>query len=198
MSDSDNTKEPMDKPRLLALINEGYTEFATLIAPLDATQLTTVGVDHQWSIKDILVHSAFWQHHLLTYLPSAIQGKVPEKMTHEKIDALRRAFPGADTALAESEQQQTPIDDFSDENDYIYLRNKSRTLADVLTDFQASYAQVVETLHTIDDALLFEPDRFPWAEGNALWYWVAGNTFEHYEEHSRQIKIWKQKHQCGL
>src|SRR5579863_2722430 len=190
MSDNDNTEEQRDKPRLLELMNTGYTEFTTLIAPLDATQLTTAGVDHQWSIKDILAHLAFWQHHLLTYLQSAIQGETPEQMAHEKIDALRRQFPGADEALAESEQQQAPIDDFSDMNDYIYLRNRSRTLDDVQADFQASYAQVVATVRSMDEAVLFEPGRLSWTEGSPLYAWVVGNTFGHYEEHIGPIKNW--------
>lgn len=182
--------EQRDKPQLLALMNTGYTEFTTLIAPLSAAQLTTPGVDHQWSIKDILVHLAFWQHNLLTYLHAAIQNEVPEKMTRETIDAVRRQYPGAEAALAESEPQPAPVDDFSDENDYIYLRNKSRLLDDVQTDFHTSYAQVVATVRSIDDALLFEPDRLSWTEGNPLYAWVVGNTYEHYEEHIGPIKNW--------
>jgi hypothetical protein len=190
MSDTGNSEEQIDKPRLLERVTTGYNTFTTLIAPLDAMQLTMAGVDHQWSIKDILAHLAFWQHHLLTYLQDAIQGETPQQMTHEQIDALRRQYPGAGAALAEIEEKQAPIDDFSDMNDYIYLRNRSRTLDDVQADFQASYAQVVETLHTIDDALLFEPDRLSWTEGNPLYAWVVGNTFEHYEEHIGAIKNW--------
>lgn len=183
-------EEQTDKPHLLALMNTGYTEFTTLIAPLSATQLTTPGVDHQWSIKDILVHLAFWQHHLLNYLQSALQNVEPETMTREKVDALRKQYPGADTDLAESEQKPTPIDDFSDMNDYIYLRNKSRQLDDVQTDFHISYAQVVATVRSMDDALLFEPGRLAWTEGSPLYAWVVGNTFGHYEEHIGPIKNW--------
>lgn len=190
MSDNDNSEEQRDKTRLLELMNTGYNAFTTLIAPLDATQLTTLGVDHQWSIKDILVHLGFWQHHLLTYLQAAIQGEAPEKMTHEKIDALRRQYPGADEALAESEQQQAPTDDYSDENDYIYLRNKSRQLDEVQTDFHTSYAQVVATVSSMDDALLFDHDKLSWTEGNPLYAWVAGNTYGHYEEHTGPIQNW--------
>lgn len=182
--------EQPDKSKLLALMNTSYTEFTTLIAPLSVTQLTTPGVDHQWSIKDILVHLAFWQRHLLTYLQSAIEGKEPEKMTHETIDAVRRQYPGADAALAESEQQPAPTDDYSDMNDYIYLRNKSRQLDDVQTDFHTSYAQVVATVRSMDDALLFEPDRLSWTDGNPLYAWVTGNTYGHYEEHIGPIKNW--------
>jgi hypothetical protein len=190
MSDNDNSEEHMDKPRLLELMNTGYTEFTTLIAPLNATQLTTPGVDHQWSIKDILVHLGFWQHHLLTYLQAAIQGEMPEQMTHEKIDAMRRQYPGAEAALAESEPQSSPIDDYSDMNDYIYLRNKSRQLDEVQTDFHTSYAQVVATVRSMDDALLFDHDKLSWTEGNPLYAWVVGNTFGHYEEHIGPIKNW--------
>ncbi|HLJ36632.1 MAG TPA: ClbS/DfsB family four-helix bundle protein, partial [Ktedonobacteraceae bacterium] len=183
-------EEQRDKPRLLDLMNTGYTEFTTLIAPLNAAQLTTPGVDHQWSIKDILVHLAFWQHHLLTYLQSAIEGKPPEKMTHETIDALRKQYPGAEAALAESEPQSAPTDDYSDMNDYIYLRNKSRQLDEVQTDFHASYAQVVATVRSMDEALLFDPAKISWGEGNPLYAWVVGNTFGHYEEHIGPIKNW--------
>ncbi len=187
---SDNTEEQRDKPRLLELMNTGYTEFTTLIAPLNTTQLTAAGVDHQWSIKDILAHLAFWQHHLLTYLQAAIQGETPEQMTHEKIDELRKQFPGAEEALAEPEQKQESIDDFSDMNDYIYLRNKSRQLDEVQTDFHTSYAQVVATVRSMDDALLFDPDKLSWTEGDPLYAWVVGNTFGHYEEHIGPIKTW--------
>ncbi|HVB23345.1 MAG TPA: ClbS/DfsB family four-helix bundle protein [Ktedonobacteraceae bacterium] len=183
-------EEQPDKSQLLALMNTSYTEFTTLIAPLSATQLTTPGVDHQWSIKDILVHLAFFQHHLLTYLQSAIQNVEPEKMTRETIDAQRRQFPGADAALAESEQQPTPTDEFSDMNDYIYLRNKSRQLDDVQADFHTSYTQVVATVRSMDDALLFDPNTVSWTKGNPLYAWVAGDTYEHYEEHIGPIKSW--------
>ena len=75
-------------------------------------------------------------------------------------------------------------------NDYIYLRNKSRQLDEVQADFHTSYAQVVATVRSMDDALLFEPDRLAWTEGNALYGWVVGNTFGHYEEHIGPIKNW--------
>lgn len=183
-------EEQRDKPRLLDLMNTGYTEFTTLIAPLNAAQLTIPGVDHQWSIKDILVHLSFWQHHLLTYLQSAIEGKEPKKMTHETIDALRKQYPGAEAALAESEQKPAPTDDASEMNDYVYLRNKSRQLDDVQTDFHTSYAQVVAMVRSMDETLLFDPGKISWGEGTPLYAWVAGNTFGHYEEHIGAIKNW--------
>lgn len=183
-------EEQPDKAQLLTRMDNGYREFTTLIAPLNAAQLTTPGVDNQWSIKDFLVHLAFWQQHLLDYLQSAIEGKEPKKMTHETIDAVRRQYPGADEALAQSEQQPTPTDDFSDMNDYIYLRNKNRSLDDVQSDFHNSYAQVVSTVRSMDEGLLFDPNALPWAKGTALYEWVVGNTFGHYEEHIGPIQNW--------
>ena len=92
--------------------------------------------------------------------------------------------------LAENEQQPAPIDDFSDMNDYIYLRNKSRQLDDVQTDFHTSYAQVVTTVRSMDDALLFEPGRLSWRDGSPLYGLVIGNTYGHYEEHIGPIQNW--------
>lgn len=183
-------EEQPNKAELLTRMDNGYREFTALIAPLNTTQLTTPGVDNQWSIKDFLVHLAFWQHLLLEYLQSAIEGRKPQKMTHETIDALRKQYPGADEALAQNEEQPAPTDDFSDMNDYIYLRNKNRSLDDVQSDFANSYAEIVATVRPMDDALLFDPNAVPWAKGTALYEWVAGNTYGHYEEHIKTIKNW--------
>jgi Protein of unknown function (DUF1706) len=37
---------------------------------------------------------------------------------------------------------------------------------------------------------LIGPQRFAWMKGNPLYYLVAGDTYEHYEEHSKPIREW--------
>lgn len=42
----------------------------------------------------------------------------------------------------------------------------------------------------MDDADLFEKQRFAWMKGNALWQLIAGDTYEHYDEHLPSIRDW--------
>ena len=53
--------EQMNKTKLLNEMHNGYTAFENLLAPLSETQMTTAGVNGEWSIKDILAHLAAWQ-----------------------------------------------------------------------------------------------------------------------------------------
>ena len=53
--------DPTTKDELLAAMDQGYTTFELLLAPLSETQLTIPGVNGEWSIKDILAHLAAWQ-----------------------------------------------------------------------------------------------------------------------------------------
>jgi hypothetical protein len=37
---------------------------------------------------------------------------------------------------------------------------------------------------------LISPQRFAWTQGSPLWQLVAGDTYEHYQEHRAQIQEW--------
>jgi hypothetical protein len=37
---------------------------------------------------------------------------------------------------------------------------------------------------------LINPGRFAWSQGRPLWLLVAGDTYEHYQEHIAQIQEW--------
>jgi hypothetical protein len=43
---------------------------------------------------------------------------------------------------------------------------------------------------TMRDEDLFDPNRFAWRRGSPLWDLVAGDTYEHYNEHMQSIQQW--------
>lgn len=156
----------MDKATLLDKIRTRQAEFEALLATLNANQLTTPGVNGDWSIKDILAHLVAWQKRTLAYLAAAAH--------QEK--------PGVESISSDAEM--------NDLNARFYAGNKTRALTDVMADFKNTYAQVVDAVQVLSEEDLFEPNRFTWLRGDPMWELVAGNTYEHIDEHIGSIQAW--------
>ena len=134
--------------------------------PLDKTQCSTEGVIPGWSIKDILAHIASWHHRLLIWLGAAVHNEEPD-------------ISGPDS-----------VEDMDALNAQFYQENKPRPLDEVLADFRATYQQINDRIQAIPEEYLINPHRFPWSDGEPLWQLVAGDTYEHYQEHLAQIQEW--------
>jgi len=76
-----------------------------------------------------------------------------------------------------------------EENEVFYQQNKDRPLAEVVADFRLSYQRILAAVQSISEEALNAP--FPWRnDSNAAWGSIAGNTYEHYEEHGTIIRRW--------
>ena len=158
--------EQIDKARILNEMRINYAALEEILAPLDKTQCTTEGVIPGWSIKDMLAHIASWHHRLLTWLDAATRNEEPAISginSVEEMDALNAQF---------------------------YQENKSRPLDEVLTDFRTTHQQITDRIQAMHEEDLISPHRFPWSNGEPLWHLVAGDTYEHYQEHTAQIQEW--------
>lgn len=155
--------ETITKTALLDKIHSGYNQFEALLASLNEEQLTVPAVNDSWTIKDNIAHLTAWQSYLLSQLQGLIDGKRPPSF-----------MPG----LSEDEI-----------NKGFYEENKERPLAEVLADFRLFHQSVLADVQSLSEETLNAP--FPWRkDGNAVWSLIAGNTYEHYEEHSNIIKNW--------
>jgi hypothetical protein len=158
--------EQMDKDKILDEMRTKYAALEGILAPLDESRMTTEGVNGDWSIKDILAHITAWHLRLLDRLHAATRNEEPTLsgvVTDEEVDRLNEQF---------------------------YNENKSRPLKDVLTDFRTTYLQIADVVQAMNEEDLISPQRFAWMRGNPLYYLVAGDTYEHYEEHSPPIQEW--------
>jgi hypothetical protein len=155
--------ETIAKTALLDNIQSGYNQFEALLAPLSEEQMTIPAVNGPWSVKDNIAHLDAWQDYLLNQLQGVIDGEKPPKF-----------MPG----LSEDEI-----------NEGFYQQNKDRPLAEVMADFRLSYQRILAAVQSISEEALNAP--FPWRKnGNAAWGLIAGNTYEHYEEHGNIIQRW--------
>lgn len=159
--------DPTTRAELLEKMQSSYAMFEALLAPLSETQLTTPGVNGEWTIKDILAHIMIWQKRMIVRLEAVVRNEEP------------RLQPAINT---EEEMHQFNADTF--------VSNRSRPLGEIQADFRASARQLLTSVEAVSENDLFNPQRFAWMDGEPLWKNVGGNSFWHYEEHAPMIEEW--------
>jgi hypothetical protein len=159
--------EYTDKAALLADINDSYAKLKAQIAPLSEEQLTTPGVNSTWSIKDNIAHLSAWQKVLLAKLQAV--------RDHTRYE---RPFAGLDDDTI---------------NERFYQQNKTRSLNDVLSEFDTLHQQIVQTLESMTDEQINKPQD--WLGGRPVRDYIPGDTVEHYDEHSQIIQTWMDRTQ---
>ena len=154
------------KTALLNDIDNAYTRFKALLAPLSEEQLTTSGVNGTWSVKDNIAHLSAWHKVLLARLLAA------GNFIHYQEDVTE----GMDTESL---------------NERFYQQNKARPLSDVVAEFDATYQRIIQALEDLTEEQLSKPQV--WLEGRAAWEVIPGDTIEHYQEHAQIIQAWSNK-----
>lgn len=159
---------PTGKAELLARIGQSRSALEQVIGPLDPAGIAAPGAAG-WSIKDHLAHLAAWQQSLLALLEgrdrqAAIGLRPGDGVDAEDVDAV---------------------------NAFLLARGRERPAPEVLDDFRRTHRQVLAALERLSDADLARPyahyqpgddDQRP------VLGWVAGNTYEHDEEHLPVIR----------
>jgi len=162
--------DPTTKTQILELIETEHEALLTMLSPLSESQMIQPGAEEKLSVKDILAHITDWEQRMVQWIEESLQGKTPQRpapgMTWDDLDRL---------------------------NEQTYLANKDKSLGEVQADFVASYRQSLDTVAALSEADLFDPHRFAWREGDALWHMVEVNTWVHYREHRESIGRWLAK-----
>ena len=145
------------------LLTRIETEWDQLLAVVDqlSPETLTVPAEDGWSPKDQLAHLAHWEQWLLRH-----------HMAGEPVQDVMQV----DAQLLEEF-------DVDRVNDIILARSQERSLAAVLEELHRGHAQVVNTLTALPFADLLRPRYADDPEARPLLGWVAGDTYEHYQEH---------------
>ena len=76
-------------------------------------------------------------------------------------------------------------------NDAIFELNRARPLPDVLAEAKQVYADLAAALEGVTDEDLADPAHFPGMPADwEPWQVIAGNSYEHYQDHNRTLRIW--------
>jgi Protein of unknown function (DUF1706) len=162
----------MTKDQLLERIEREHATFAGSFAQLSDAQMTQPGVENEWSIKDILAHISLW-HRRMSYL-------IDCALHDEPFAPLRR----------EGEDGGAAIDRVNAENE---AANKHRPLAEVRAEYVQAYDQALANVARLTDDDLGADSRLSAFLGGSLPELIAGDTYEHYQEHLPAIKAWAEQ-----
>jgi hypothetical protein len=147
----------MDKAELLENIYAGRARLETVLGGLNPTELEAALFNNGWRGRDLLGHLGFW-----------------ERRAAHIFDAIRAG--------------QAPVPNYSGMSfDVINAQAEASyrdlSTAEVVDDERQAYETLVQMVVHAHDADLFDPQRFAWAQGQPYANWIAGNSYEHYDEH---------------
>lgn len=155
----------MNQKDLLEALEKSREDFLELIDNLSNEELVEPEVGSNWSVKDIMAHLTRWEAELVKLLWQVRMGQTPTsaQFSRQPVDGLNAQW---------------------------YEEMKSRDLRHILDDFHGVRAQTIRRVEEFSDKDLQDTRRFSWAEGKALWEWVAADSFKHEEEHADQVRMW--------
>jgi hypothetical protein len=156
----------MNKESIITELKKSRENILEGIQDLSDQEMETPGVIDDWSVKDVLVHLTRWEAELVKLLWQAKQG-IPPTTTHFG---------------------QESVDDI---NTRWHKESQSRPFKSVLNDFLGVRNQTIRRVEALTEKTLTDLSNFPWLEGEPLWKWIAGDSFEHEAEHEAQIRAWK-------
>lgn len=157
----------MTKQELLDEIRQARATMLKALDGLPNDAMLRPGVVGMWSVKDVLAHLSIWQSELITALDHVDR---PERTPH----------------VVEIED----IDEFNEEQ---YRANVRRPLDVILEDFEGVHKHLIKAIEEIDEKTLNNGRKFPWMEGEPLWYLIAENGYWHEQEHAEEILQWREE-----
>jgi len=163
----------MNEAILIDKVEKGYELFESPLSELSENQKMQPGVCGDWSVKDIVAHITVHEQRMLKWMGEKIRGGTPE----------------------EYQPYDSPDEQLNTLNHQIYLDNVNRYWEDVLHVWKSTHEQTLAWIQSVSKEALFDSSKFHLKGGEPLWAAVAANTYEHCEEHGRDIREWRGKGQ---
>jgi hypothetical protein len=151
----------MDRQELVAMLVAGHDRLAAVIRGLADDDLA-LPAQGEWTRGDLIAHIEWWERHSTGVIAAA----------HEGRDPFRRDEPF----------------DLDARNAQVFRENRGRSAADVRTGEAAAWEKLLGALASVEAEDLFDPARFPWADGTPLVEIIRGDTDRHWEEHLPHLR----------
>ena len=155
----------MDTPgnihELIQVIEDAWLNWMNLVKQMQDKKSTNIVMDN-WFLKDIIAHITWHEQEMVGLIQAH--------------------------ALVGSELWNLPTDE---RNAAIYEQVKDLPLEQVLADSEQVHQLLLDALPTLSDEDLIDPSSFPnmppdWQP----WMIIAQNTYEHYEDHMKDVEKW--------
>ena len=150
----------MTKQEFLARMHQAKRIWDETISTFSAPQLLDPATYGDWSLKDLLAHITWYESQMVHVLNARV--------------------------FESSPLWDLPLDE---RNAAIHAEIKGLSLEDVLQQSREVYAELDQLVNWMEEEEFNDPRRFP---GMPLewqpWEVLASNTYEHYEDHSSQLR----------
>lgn len=160
--------ERMDRSTLLLRMQEAHAELEAALAAVDGARLTEPGVTGDWSVRDLLTHLAFWERRTLRRLD------LPAAAQPQPLDEGAMHRLNAESVAA----------------------GRDQTPGEALAAHRQSHAELLAAVSALGEDELNDSTRFGPA-GQPVWKYIAGDSYEHYEEHAAEIRAWLDRTASG-
>jgi uncharacterized protein (TIGR03083 family) len=154
--------EVMSATAFVDRIRRARREWDALLAQVDEGRMAQAGACGEWSIKDVVAHITWHEREMIKLLETR--------------------------TLAGSELWELPLDE---RNEAIFEENQRRALEEVREEARGVFDVLLRQAETLADEELHDASRFSGMPPDwQPWQVIAENTYEHYEDHSSQVRAW--------
>jgi tetratricopeptide (TPR) repeat protein len=148
------------KASLIDLFGRAQSDQRELLAALSDDERAAIGTADHWSVKDTVLHIAFWKNRQVERLTAAARGETPVELENE-----------------------------GQVNARVFEEGRARPWQAVIDESERVFEALVTQVREFDPAALVDPNRYEWQNGRALLSSVVGNGFWHPESHIAQCYI---------
>ena len=148
------------RDQLLAALDGARTDFLDALGTVDADLVTVPGVMEDWSVRDLVVHVAFWAEHATGALDLAAAGRGEEF-----------AYSSAQTDAM---------------NARVLEEGRSVSPADALAREDAAFGLLRDRVATLDPDLL----GHRLGNGDTVEEVIRYDGPDHYAEHTAHLRAW--------
>jgi hypothetical protein len=140
--------------QLIELLHHNFADELSLVARLTEDEREAIGTASHWSAKDIIAHVMGWKQRTTHMLALAARGQTPPAYDNE-----------------------------AELNTETFEHFRLMPWNALLEDAESAVDDLVTQVERFADEDLLQPDRFGWRNGRPLWQSIAGNGYEHPQEH---------------
>ena len=161
----------MSKAELIREMQSARVEWDSVLAVISENRMTLPVLHGGWSVKDTIGHVAYYERWLQDWLEAAVRGQVSVASHRDLLDVDAR------NAIIWNENKKRPLSEILDESHYVFDR----------------LFQIVKLLPESDLMAPHAYDRYVipfWDKPLALWECIADDSYEHYREHTANIRRW--------
>ena len=155
------TKMKYTKEKLVARMLAARQVFDETLARVPEKEMQTPILHNGWLVKDMLGHLGFWEEQTIRRLGILRAGGTPE-----------------------------PVGDMDEVNEQALVEWRKLSLEVVRRHELEAYTRLVKLVRDATPDELFKPGHFAGAKDTAFVDWLAGNTWEHYDEHLPELVAW--------